>query len=360
MKKFCAVFIFIILMSSIPLRVSAQSADDVSQIVDNAISEAGITPPAKEDLLKLTPSYLLTQLFAMLRQAAGMPLRLFFTLTAVILTCAAADTMRDTVGDYTKTSGIFGIVAALAGSYVILQNAGLWLSECAAALGAGSAFMVTFVPVYAGVLAMCGGVTTAPLWCGGVIAASGVLSGITSMFLPPLCNAFLALGTVSAAAPYLKIGQAANMVHMIIQKLLGLCMAVFVGLLTVQTAITAGGDAISIKTAKFAASAAVPIVGGAVGDAVAAVRSGFIALKAASGALGIAAFLMLTLPFLIKAFAVRLSLLAALGVSEMFDVTPLSGLLKCAAAVSGIIFAALVCFCVYNIIAIGVVLTLGN
>ena len=370
MKKcIISVLLFMIIFkTAAPLAVSAEMSDTPEQIVMESIAEAaanagessGVTPPTREDILKLSPAYILTQMWIMFKQAAGLPLRMFLTMTAVILTCAAADALRDSMDGMTGTAGIFGIVAALAGAYIILQNAGLWLAECTAALHAGSAFMVTFVPVYAGVLALCGGVTTAPIWCGSVIAASGVLSGVTTLFLPPLCKAFLALGTVSAAAPYLKIGQAAGLLHTFIQRLLGLCMAVFIGLLTVQTAITAGGDAVSIKTAKFAVSAAVPIVGGAVGEAVAAVRSGFIALKAASGAVGIAAFLMLTLPFLLKAFAVRLSLTAALGVAEMFDVAPLSGLLRCAAAASGIIFAALVCFCVYNIIAIGVVINMGN
>ena len=78
--------------------------------------------------------------------------------------------------------------------------------------------------------------------------------------------------------------------------LLVLSVTLFSGLLSVQTMLGAQVDAASSKAVKLLASSAIPIVGGAFGDAVAAIQNSVQIVKSGAGAFGILAALCIFAP----------------------------------------------------------------
>ena len=87
----------------------------------------------------------------------------------------------------------------------------------------------------------------------------------------PLCCIFIALGLISALAPDLQAGALIRSVKSLALWILSFCLTVFLALLTIKTSVSGAADGVTLKTAKFLLSSAVPVVGGAVGDAWAAV-----------------------------------------------------------------------------------------
>ena len=75
-----------------------------------------------------------------------------------------------------------------------------------------------------------------------------------------------------------------------------LAVTVFSGFLSIQTALNAQVDAATSKAAKLAVSSAIPIVGSAFGDAIAAIQNSVHAVKSGVGAFGILAALCIFCP----------------------------------------------------------------
>ena len=67
-------------------------------------------------------------------------------------------------------------------------------------------------------------------------------------------------------------------------------VTLFAAILSVQTAVNAQVDAATGKAAKLALSAGLPIVGGALGDAVTAIQNSVRIVKSGAGAFGMLAF----------------------------------------------------------------------
>ena len=53
-----------------------------------------------------------------------------------------------------------------------------------------------------------------------------------------------------------------------VKWILGFCMTLFTGLLTVHSLVTASADSAASRAVKFAVSSFVPVVGGALGEAL--------------------------------------------------------------------------------------------
>ena len=125
-------------------------------------------------------------------------------------------------------------------------------------------------------------------------------------------------------------------------------MTVFMSVLSAQTFVTNSADNVLIRTAKFAVSSGVPIVGGTISDAVNTVHASLSLMHSSIGTYGIAAGIVILLPSLISVVCYRFALTAAEAVSEVFGVKELSTLFRACGAVMSIIMAVIVCFLLLN------------
>ena len=141
---------------------------------------------------------------------------------------------------------------------------------------------------------------------------------------------------------------------------LSLLMTVFMSVLSAQTFVTNSADNVLIRTAKFAVSSGVPIVGGTISDAVNTVHASLSLMHSSIGTYGIAAGIVILLPSLISVVCYRFALTAAEAVSEVFGVKELSTLFRACGAVMSIIMAVIVCFLLLNTISAVIMLAAGS
>jgi stage III sporulation protein AE len=78
--------------------------------------------------------------------------------------------------------------------------------------------------------------------------------------------------------------------------------------LAFQTVIAKGSDSVLLRSIKFASGSSVPIVGSALSEAAGSYLSGLSLIKSSAGGLIAAAIALVTLPMLIKLFAVKICL----------------------------------------------------
>ena len=137
-------------------------------------------------------------------------------------------------------------------------------------------------------------------------------------------------------------------------------MTIFMSILSAQTFVSNSADSVLIRTAKFAVSNGVPIVGGTISDAVNTVHASLSLMHSSIGTFGIVAALAMFLPTLISVVCYRMALSLAEALSEVFGVKELTALFKASGAVMAIIMAVIVCFLLLNTISAVIMLVIGS
>ena len=193
-------------------------------------------------------------------------------------------------------------VVQLAGSLACAGVLGTPLLELIEATGrvieSACVFLGASVPVYAGLMAASGSAASGSSYGLLALAAGSVIPLLSSALLLPLLRAFFMLALTSALCRT-KLDRLQG-VYGFAKWALVFAVTLFSGILSVQTVLNAQMDAAANKTAKLLASSAIPIVGGAFGDAVAAIQSSVQMVKSGVGAFGILAVVCLFGPTVLR------------------------------------------------------------
>lgn len=201
----------------------------------------------------------------------------------VILTAAArgfSEAVGGAANDAVDMAGALGISA------VLLRDFSGVLSLCRSALDGISVFSATLQPVLAAALSMGGSAVTATtLQVASMFAFDLVLRLIEGLLVPAVC-VYLAVTVVDAAAGNGVLRGLAEGIGSLSAGALKLILTLFTAYLAVAGGVSGNVDRVALKTAKFAVSGAVPVVGGVMSDAAETVLSGAVLLRGSVGVFG--------------------------------------------------------------------------
>ncbi len=312
----------------------------------SALEEQGITPD-NSGALGLNFWGVISGIWELVRSRAGSPTKLFCSLFGVVLLCAAAENFSETGG----LKEVFPAVGVLCGAGIAAFAISGVLSETLTALGTAANFTAVFVPVFTGICAAMGYVSSAAAVNSVTLAATQVFSQLAVNFLAPMCGTILGVSVTGAVHPALKLEKIGDVIKKIVTWGLALLMTVFMALLSAQTLVTAASDNAAIKAAKFMVSQGVPIVGGTISDAVNMLGGGISTLKGSVGSYGMIAGAAVLLPALVTVTLYRIALFLAQSSAEIFGLKELAALFKSCCSVMSIVFAVTVCFGVMTALA---------
>ncbi|MCL2019286.1 MAG: stage III sporulation protein AE [Oscillospiraceae bacterium] len=338
--------------------LSAALPEEARQI----LNENDITPD-NAGALGLSPLTVLKGLWTVISDEIMKPLKMLAALTGVILLCAAAETLRaasESAGGAGRASDAFGLAGVLAGSGMMIMYISDTVARAVETLNTGGVFLLTFIPVFAGIMAVAGQITTASVFSISLITAAQVFTYVNSIILTPLAGCILGVSTAGAISPDLKVDALAGAIKKVVVWSLGLLVTLFTGLLSLQSFISSSADTLALRAMKFTVSSSVPFIGGAVGDALAAVRGSINLLRSSTGTFGIIAGLIIILPTLVSVFCHKIALGIAAAISDVFGLERLSSLLRSGEGVLGIIFALLICFALVAVVSVGLMLFMWN
>ena len=324
--------------------INSALSDAVPPEASEILEGGGITPD-NNGAAALSFGGVLEFLRDMLMDRLTEPLRLFASLCGVVILCALSRSSADGAGG--NMSGVF---SAISGA----------LRDTLDVLSAASEFMLVFVPVFAGVIAAMGKAAAASAANTVILAAAQFFSQISVNFLTPVCGTVMGLSVTGAVHPEMSTDKLGELIRKAAVWGLSLLMTVFMSVLSAQTFVTNSADNVLIRTAKFAVSSGVPIVGGTISDAVNTVHASLSLMHSSIGTYGIAAGIVILLPSLISVVCYRFALTAAEAVSEVFGVKELSTLFRACGAVMSIIMAVIVCFLLLNTISAVIMLAAGS
>ncbi len=376
MRKFILAFVLLILIMPATL-VSAQS--DYGEEYDDMLSEsgadelfstlpdgtreylndAGIYSVDADALKNMSISDVLNILFKGALSNIKSPLRLFLICTGVILLTSLLNGFEETIKNSSQKN-IFSVVSVLCLSTAIMTPVIKIITDTVDTVKQAGDFLISFIPVYAGIVAVSGKPVSAFTYYSSLMGATELMTLVATGFLVPLISVYLALCLSGAVNDTVNISSVAKGIKKFMMWTMGFCMSVFVGLLTVKSFVSSSADSLTAKTGKFLISSFVPIVGSALSDALGVVNGSLGLIKSAVGGFGILAVLLTFLPSVISIGLMKLSLSAAQCVSEVLDVKKTSALLESTAFVMSILMSFVICFGIMIIISVALIMAVGS
>lgn len=272
---------------------------------------------------------IISHIWAFAKSGAKTPIKSGFAVLSIILIAAAfkfyrSDRSLDAV-----------IKFALSLSVMACLFSGVFSSiKAAVNVTKGSAsFMMSFVPVYMGVLSASGAPTTAASGGGMLLLSAEFVAAAAAFGQSAIIGAYLALSISSSVSPIMNKSGFADTFKRTGLWIMSLLSTVFLGVLGAKNAINSAADSVTVRTAKYILGTCVPVAGTALSGAVNTVSASMSVLKSSVGIYGVVALAVMFLPIILELLIWRLVLSATSGICSVFDIDQTGKLLK---AIDGI------------------------
>lgn len=206
----------------------------------------------------------------------------------------------------------------------------VWSSVSAAvsAVRSGSGFMLSFIPVFAGVTALSGGSVTSVSASAMLLGAAEAVGAAAAFAVLPIMGAYLAISICSGISPLISDCGIAEGLKKAAFWIISLITTVFLGVLSIQTAINSAADTLAMKTGKFILGTAVPIAGPALSEAAATVAASVSLLRSSVGIYGIVALAAILLPITVELLLWRAVMAVCSAAAQLFSLPAANKLIK--------------------------------
>lgn len=368
------IVILIVLMVVFSVTVSAADADDFygTQIEDSGIDEViDELPDSVNDFFtqndidvydadwvsKIDTASAFDMIWSFVTSGGKRPFLALSEMVAVIIIYAAVNAFTDPKGASSDTmSYIFSVIIAI----TLIKNIVVAVGGCVSAIKGTGVFMLSFVPVYAGIVTVSGAPATAVSSSALLLGAAELTVQACAFLIVPLMSAYLCLGVATGMSPLIKDSGIADAIKKVATWVLSLCFTVFLGLLSMQTTISAASDNLSVKTAKFMVGSFVPVVGSSLSEAVSTVLGSVSILKNSVGIYAVIAILVMLLPIVIELLLWRIIIMICTSASSMFALNKTPQILKAADSVLALLIGIVLFVGALFIISLAVVIRAGG
>ena len=344
MKKVRMLILFLIFAALFTISVSAAESESPEEFyaeqyknsgaedLENSLpdsakdyfSEHGIDPSDYNWVNSLSAESVFKHILTFISSGAKAPLNTGAVIIAIILISAALTSAE--IKSSAMTAAIYASAAASAA--VIAVPVSSVINTSVNALRGIGVFMLSFIPVFAVIVAASGATVTAASMSALLLAAAETVSYISSFIVLPLMGGYLTLSLSSAVSPLIKKSGITETVKKLAFWIMAFISAVFVGILGIQTAVNSSADTLVSKTAKFIIGSSIPVAGGVLSEAMNTVTASMGLLKSSIGIYGALACAVTLLPLVIELLIWRAVLLISSSVSEIFSLGGIAGLLR--------------------------------
>ena len=322
------------------------------------MEDGGFRELSVQSLLQLSPGQFFAAIWRAFLQELHRPIRIFAALLGMTLLCALLGGLRDDLRNSSMRE-VFGAVTILC----MISSAAAPILDCIIstvdAIKNASVFMLGYIPVFSAAVMAAGQPVTGAAYNGILFMVCQIISQAVSQTLLPLLSLYLALCIVGGLAPGLGISAMCAGIKKIVTWALGFIITVFVGVLSAQTMVAGSADSLTVRTAKFAVSSFVPVVGSTLSEAMLAAQGCLRLIRTSVGAFGILAALGLFLPVFLQVIVWFFVTNAAAAASDLLGVKEVGGVLRDCSGALSIMMTFLLCYALLMIVTITVVIVTG-
>ena len=265
----------------------------------------------------LTVRSVFSHIWSFFQSGGHAPFRAFCSIIAVMILAAATRAFTLENSELAKSLNfIFSLIVSLT---VVDGAIGIIKAAVAAIKGTGT-FMLSFVPIYSGIILLSGKPTAAGVAGGLLLLAAEIIVEMAAFVIVPLMCAYFGLGLSSGVSPLIRDSSLSVAVKNIALWILALTFTAFAGLLSLQTTLTAAADTVGVKTAKFFVASFVPVAGPALSEALTTVTASMDLIKSSVGLYAVVAIVLILLPLIFEMFLWRVVIALSKAVANILSV----------------------------------------
>ena len=339
----CILFLLLVL----PAVVFAEG-ETLPPEVQQALDEPGITA---EEFQQASLGEMLSALLKTARQQFEKPVRLLVQLLGAVALALAPQ------GDW---SGPLESVCVLGMFTVSLSPALELVNTVSESVARWQVYLVSFVPVFSGVVASCGQPTQAMVYSGMFLTMANFSAQVICAAALPVLQVYLALNTAGGLCGIGGVADGCELLAKAVKWLLGLVSVLFGAVLGLQSVLAQNADTLAMKTGKFLISSSIPVVGSVASDAMGSVLSGLRVLKGSLGFAAIAVLAIDFLPVLVQSAFYYLAYQLGGAVSKAFGLNRAGRVLEGMGQAVGICVSFLVFFFMLVVLSTALMITMGE
>lgn len=332
----------------------SQLPEDVRQSLVNA----GIDSPDYNVLSAMDFGKILNEICRLTVNEAATPFGALIVCIGIMILCSMIEGFKLSLGS--SMGSICGTVGTLCVCTVVVVPLCSTIAELCEVISGASSFMLFYIPIMAGLMATSGQPITGAAYYTAMMSAGQAISLMSSKVFLPVLNIFMGVSVASSVSPRMNLSSLCDLLYKVLKWIMTLSMSIFVSILTFQSMITKASDGTAGRVMRFAVSSFVPVVGGALGEALSSVRGGLQLLKSGAGVFAIFGTAFFFFPILFRCILWIFALNFSASVGDLFDVKQISKLLRSASKAVSTMTAVLLCVMTVFILTTVIILLIGG
>ncbi len=367
LKKTAIIILLLTLLFALSPRLVYASSDmdqmleeqlaDISDVLPNSVSDY------LDDKSILDSGNILYGFLAVVRDFTGNlggylqnPLQLFGILCAIMICCAIGQHL---LPDNKPVETVVNIAGALAVSVALTGVINNSVADAFRIVELSESFTSGFIPVFSGIIISTGHVSGAALYGAGIVAAATAVSSIITVFIKPMTGVLLGLAVVSGLQDQ-GIRSVITGIKRVLIWIMGILTSLFIGLVGLQSLVSAQSDNLALRTTKYLVGSSIPIIGSSVSEAAGTVTNSLRVIKATVGSVGILSLLALFLPVIAQLLLVSLSMSLAAVSGEALGADTIAGVIRSVKSVIEIMVALVVFYFIALVICTAIMIQVGS
>lgn len=341
MRRLAALIPLLLLLLA-PVTAAAEPADYLEEL-EGALPED--TPFDASDPEALSEAIgfeaILLEIYGILRSEGGGLLGFLLTLIGI----GALSLLGENLNPSLRPA--VGAAISVVGAVAVARRILLTVSAVSRAMSEISGFFGRLIPILTGITAAGGGVSTAAVSATGMSVSLALIGEISAGVLSLSVSILFVLGMLADLGG-VGVGLLKS-VKSFFTRGLGIVVFLFGAALALQTVLATASDGMLMRTAKFAASSSIPVVGGTVGGALSTLAAGLSYVKGVAGTASVAVIGWIALSPLVLLLAYRAVLSIADGFVGIFN---MGGGIKCFSAMLAALDSLIAIFSMSTIVYI--------
>ena len=293
----------------------------------------------------------LEQISAYLLSGIDSVLKTFASILVLIIVLSVFATLKDSFSN-DGVNHAFSLCSTLSLAIVLFKVCTTLTNNAILYIKMLCNVMTAFLPIMTGVLTLSGSVSQAVVANGSMLLFINLIENFLVTYMSPLIKITLAFSCVRAFNPSCDLSGVTKVIKTTFTSVTVFTMSVFMFVLSYKNVLSQSVDNLSIKTARFAISSFVPLVGSTINDALRTVTSSLSLIKNSVGAIALISITIIMLPIIINLFLNKISFSILSSVSSTVGGKNESTMLEDADSVCSFLLTLVCCTCVLFIFAL--------
>ena len=282
----------------------ADSLDGFGDIIPDSVDPGG--EDAEEIADDFTIGHVVDLIAAELGEIAEPVTRQLAILLGTVVLISAVTALKSSMSNTGLTAAL-EYATLLCGALAAYNAVAEVWERLSDALGNLTAFMTGLIPMMTALYAAGGNVTTAAVSAAGLLTMTALSEQLSYYVLWPVLRVCFGLALITGLGGQINLTGVSQVMRNMFTSALTFIMTILTAVLGFQTNLALSADNLSARALKFAASSYIPVVGGALGDAVRAIGGSVGLLRATLGTASVAVIFALVLPSVLQIYLCRLT-----------------------------------------------------